>query len=601
MATSGSLEARARVTALMEELALAFGVGADGAVVALRAVRAEERFVAGAAAPPRRQRELGGASAAFWRSARAAPATGRAGEATRWYSECETLRSVRHGLDPNLAVTWLEDGRSCATALRAMAAGDEATRDWMAPHSAASVSRAALALELLPAKRWADSRAHAALATALAAATGGERAPLPVPAPVPAPAPAPAPAEAAAREVLIYTDYAALLRHHRPRVGSRVRLTTSSTREPLDGVWLATPITAAGWAQMPLGLMVNQFPREGALVRKDLLAGTARAIAASSAGSVGSGGSGAAAGAASSLPPPAFVPLFPPWCLVTFDLATEAHEFLAHAQAAEALEASAEHSRGDDAPRWIVKLAAGTHSSDPCITSSRAAVARYAASAPGGDRVVQAYEQTPLLLAGHKFDVRVYVAVRSFAPLDAAVHSGYYARVAAAPLPVAAPSSGGAAGVDLDAHLTVSWYAPGADSGAASRIIDSAALTAAAAREGVDWPAQVHPALVAALAQLFQGAGALRIGGGCPDSRALYGIDVLPAWRPGASPGVARRLQPLVLECNFQGDLETLLERVPAAGGDANETFVDDALAFLFAGAPVPSGWEPLPAQTAPG
>ncbi len=587
----------------MDELESAFRVGADGRVVALRAVRAEERFVADAAAPPRQQPELGAASAAFWRSARAAPAAGRAGETTRWYVECETLRSVRHGLEPSLAVAWLEDGRSCATALRAMAVGEEATRDWTVPHGAASVSRAALALELLPVERWADPRAHAALAAALDAATGSQCATSP--APVRAPAARQA-VDSAAREVLIYTDYAALVRHHRPRTSSRVRLTSHAAREPLDGVWLATPITAAGWAQMPQGLMVNQFPREGALVRKDLLAATARAIAASSAAS---SGSAAPEGAASCSPPPTIKPpLFPPWCPVTFDLATEAHEFLAHARAAEALETSEERPGGYDAPRWIVKLAAGTHSSDPCITSSCTAVARYAASAPGGDRVVQAYERTPLLLAGHKFDVRVYVAVRSFSPLDAAVHCGYYGRVAAAPLAepratTAGQRLGNDAGVDLDAHLTVSWYSPGAESGAASRVIDSAAIAAAAAREGVDWATQVHPALMAALSQLFEGAGALRIGGGYPDSRALYGVDVLPAWRQGAPGDGARRVQPLVLECNFQGDLETLLERVPAAGGDSSETFVDDALSFLFAGAPVPSGWEPLPyrAAAAPG
>lgn len=111
--------------------------------------------------------------------------------------------------------------------------------------------------------------------------------------------------------------------------------------------------------------------------------------------------------------------------------------------------------------------------------------------------MVQKYIERPLLLDGHKFDMRVYVAVRSFAPLRAAVHSRcalflsvvaasshesnngvpeerrshlsvlhltalschvlsqlrYYGRVAGGKFSLGADSA-----TDFGSHFTVSWY-----------------------------------------------------------------------------------------------------------------------------------------------
>ena len=154
----------------------------------------------------------------------------------------------------------------------------------------------------------------------------------------------------------------------------------------------------------------------------------------------------------------------------------------------------------------------------------------------------------------------------------------------------------------------MTWYAPapGAPGAPHSRLMDRASLEGAARAEGVDWQAQVHRPMLRALRELLAGAGALRIGGGRPDSRALYGVDILPAWRQQEAPphealgaagrtgAAARYIQPLVLEVNFQGDLDTLLERVPAAGGAAAPSFVFDVLSYLYADAPLPEGWEAL-------
>jgi hypothetical protein len=403
---------------------------------------------------------------------------------------------------------------------------------------------------------------------------------------------------------VLFTDYAALSRHaRRPGV---VEVVTDAAGRELSALWLTTAFRQ--WRELPRGLLVNQFPFEGALVCKDLLAATAKRIHACGARAPHSGDDGAAAPAHAAL-----AAAFPPWCPVTFDLATEAH-------LCGAFHASHAAAHGGHPPVWIVKLAGGTRSSDPAVTADLACVMRYALHAPGGDRVAQLYEPRPLLLAGgRKFDVRVYVAVRDFAPLDAAVHCGYYGRVAAAPFAGAADVS--APGLDVAAHFTVSWYGDGPQ----STLLDARALAAAAAAEGVDWAAQAHPAIVAALRQLFAGAGEHFVGH-WPQSRGLYGVDVLLAWRDGdgvCSPGGdddavvapgARYLQPLVLEVNFSGDLETILERLPTAARTAGSSdgvdaaaaaaaqpaapaFVDDMLGYLFAGAAVPSGWEGLQLQ----
>ena len=250
-------------------------------------------------------------------------------------------------------------------------------------------------------------------------------------------------------------------------------------------------------------------------------------------------------------------------------MATEAHLFAAaHAAAG-----------GDNAAVWVVKRATGTHSADAAVTAHASCVLRHALAPPGVDRVAQRYVTRPALLRGRKFDVRVYVAVRAFAPaLVAAVDGRYYGRLAAAPFALDAASL-----TRFDTHFTVGWYAAEAKAGAAGAAPAEAAsddgalpallsrrqLEAAAAAEGYDWSA-ADAAMRACLRELFTAAG--RTVGAFPAGRALYGCDVL------FERDDAGALQPRLLEVNFCGDLATLLSRVP--GGAPG--FVDDVMGYLF-------------------
>ena len=186
--------------------------------------------------------------------------------------------------------------------------------------------------------------------------------------------------------------------------------------------------------------------------------------------------------------------------------------------------------------------------------------------------------ERPLLLQGAKFDVRVYVAVRSFAPLAAALDRRYYARRARRPFSLAPEEL-----ADGAVHGTVNWYAggdaPPAAAGALPELLTRAQLEAAAAAEGIEW-APVHAALARALRELFAAAG--DVIGAWPESRALYGVDVT----------FDAVLTPQLLECNFAGDWATAVHRVP---DPAAASFVEDVLTgLLCVDEPWGERWEPL-------
>lgn len=489
---------------------------------------------------------------AAWRHAEASPPGADASADARFALPCADVLRLRHtdvagaaalGVAQlpveQAAALGMRHGGCVAWTRRALAAGEEATRD--AAPGKRTVSRAAALLALLSPPRWAHASERGALITAVAAAAAASPVP---PATRRAPATQSSPLVDPESPVCVYTDYALLadelraLSSNTAESSSPVLFEVADEPAGIDVLWLNQPLR--DFASLPAGLFVNQFPFEGCLVRKDLLPQTCRMAA----------GGG-----------------WPAWFPESYDVATEAAQFLA-AHAA---------SGGDGAATWVLKRAGGTHSADAAVTRLASCVARHviARQLPGGDRVAQRHVDAPALLQGRKFDVRVYVAVRSFAPLlEARIDARYYGRVARAPWRDDATSLD-----DYATHFTVSWYQNGEDdrvpdASSLPPLLGRAALEAAAAAEGWDWGA-ADAALRSALRELFTAAGATAVGP-FPAGRALYGADVIFAAPEAGQTG----LQPRLLEVNFCGDLATLLQRVP--GGAPG--FVRDVFTYLFAG-----------------
>ena len=409
-------------------------------------------------------------------------------------------------------------GAFAVVALRHLAAGELVSYDAGASLRRGSASRAASLVHLLNGEAWAQPAERTRLLAAVSSLPPPARpAPRLLAAPDAAPLPPPPPLP-----LRLFTDYALL---HELLSGDP-RFSLQERPEDADALWQLRPI--GDYRTLPPTMLVNQFPFEGCLVRKDLLPLTAQLAEGAAASPFG----------------------FPPWSPPAYDLSTQAHAWLAH-------------HRAQAAPLWIVKRAADSHSRDCSLLSSEAAVLRHGL-ASDCDRIAQLYVARPRLLRGRKFDLRVYVSVRSFWPLEARADVGrLYARLAAAPY-----STSPADLVNYDSQFTVNWYG-GGGAGEAPALMNRGQLAAAAAEEGWEWEG-AEARMLRALRALFESAGRHFVGP-WPRSRGLYGVDVM----------FDEEGQPLVLEVNFAGDLSTLRTRVP--GGDA-EGCAREAVAFLMLG-----------------
>ena len=288
-------------------------------------------------------------------------------------------------------------------------------------------------------------------------------------------------------------------------------------------VWTKVPLDAATLAELgtPQGVLVNQFPSEECLVFKHRLAQTARRAASSNT-----------------------------WLPLTLDATVDLDALLgAHEEAVQ---------EGRQ-PLWIMKPWNSGRSLGITVAATPQAVA---AAVRAGPKVAQQYIARPALYRGRKFDVRVLVAVTSFAPLVASMWHEVFVRVANKQY----DSSPAALG-DFQTTFTSMRQR-----GFEEEAVSEAQLAEEVGASGGDWAA-TRRGIQHMLRDLLT-AAAPEIGP-CPAARALYGVDVM---------FLEGNLAPQLLEVTFCPGVER-----PMA---ADPHFLDKVFGHLFLGESV--GFEPL-------
>ncbi|BDA45757.1 Tubulin-tyrosine ligase-like protein 12 [Coccomyxa sp. Obi] len=496
-------------------------------------------------------------SAALWRWVRPTMLAGSPSRAVTIFSlEAKEALWARHAENPNIAVVPLPqpvadavDGGGAAPygallfwPLRPIKAGEELVRDHLP--GPRSLQRAACLLYLLCEQdRWAHTAEYQGLKAALEAALAGQ-----VPPGVSKGPPSALvedqrslPSQAVpGKQMTVWADY--------PLVKDRLTAPAFriiDDREAADIIVTSTPVK--DFKALPINQLVNQFPFEACLIRKDLLPQSLRRFHAAA---MDVGAQAAPSGDLSA-------DIVPSWFPTTYDLATEVHFFLQdYKKRAEA---------GQD-NHWVVKLAQGTHSTDVCLTNCAELIVRYR-EAPGGDRVVQKYITKPVLYEGRKMDLRVYLVVRSFAEADAYLYRQWYARVANKEY----GSDISATQTDFERHFTVACYDDDPSVSGAQLMVPRSEVVSELERQGIDVTDMEEQ--LCSMARNLVSAAQAQIGG-WPRSRAVYGLDVMLA------SGTNGKCSPQLLEVNFCPDFTSLLKY-------GTEEAVNDFMMACFSSKPV--------------
>lgn len=86
-----------------------------------------------------------------------------------------------------------------------------------------------------------------------------------------------------------------------------------------------------------------------------------------------------------------------------------------------------EKSKKNEDNTWILKPINSARSSDHVITNNLECIIRHVETAP---RLIQKYINDPFLIDNKKIDLRFWVIVTSFSPLELYIHKYVYARIA---------------------------------------------------------------------------------------------------------------------------------------------------------------------------
>jgi len=336
----------------------------------------------------------------------------------------------------------------------------------------------------------------------------------------------------AAGTLRVFTDLPQIRTHL-----SHARFKLVESRTQADVLWLGEHLR--DFASLAGGPLLNQFPHESCLTSKNLLS---ECVAAQYGRAL-------------------------PWMADSFTLPQQLPVLVIHWHRVRQCSASP--------PLFILKPWSSSRSRGHLLCDQLAA-ALVACTPTFGPRLACRYVERPVLLDRRKWDMRVYVAVRSLSPPEVFVSRQWYARVANVPYE----------GAPLDvkhAHFTVLRY-------------DGVAQDMWPAEETVARFEDVHGVgswrrvwarvrcMLALVTQLLVvRASSAPFGTG--QCRAMYGIDVLFAesadWQGELASGVpaeaqAADVQPVLLEVNYSADYGSVCRFYPH--------FIDDAFALLFPG-----------------
>lgn len=190
---------------------------------------------------------------------------------------------------------------------------------------------------------------------------------------------------------------------------------------------------------------------------------------------------------------------------------------------------------------WILKPINSARSSDHVITNNLECIIRHMETVP---RLIQKYVTNPFTIDNKKIDMRFWVVVRSFSPLELYIHEYCYARISS---------------TDFDCHETsfMDWSKhfglENKDKGEYNVGPMYDAVVEAFNKTGENGWEKMKAKIYEVIKHVFRAAVLYKPEIHDEKARALYGIDII----------VDEDLNPSIMECTFSPELSLISEVRP--------------------------------------